>query len=221
VIQVRRTAKPKVLIDNATKWTSDYLVAKKEYELDKSDTKKKKFKTSESKCNQPEIKGSLKLMFSDKCAYCESKITHIAYGEIEHYKPKSKYPNLCFEWDNMVFSCTICNGTTHKGDKFPLVNEGGPIINLVDENPDHFFKFDYDKQTSQALIIPLNERAKTTLNIFKFNDRQELIERRSKRTKEIITIKIIADSGNNEAKKLLNGLSEKDEYYAFIKAILY
>ena len=33
-----------------------------------------------------------------KCAYCESKIKHIDYGDIEHILPKNKNarPDLCY-----------------------------------------------------------------------------------------------------------------------------
>ena len=221
MIQVKRTAKPKVLEDNAKKWTTDYLAAKKEYEADKTNSDKlRKFKTTEGKYNQNEVKLALRAMFHEKCAYCESYTTHVSYSEIEHFKPKSKYPELCFEWNNMNFSCEICNGKAHKGDKFPLENENGPIINPVEENPDNHFKFIYNKEWDQAIVIPIGTRAETTVDIFKLNDRQTLLEKRTKRVKEILIIKIIADRGDQEAKNLLASLSPKDEYFAFIKSII-
>ena len=221
MIQVKRTAKPKVLEDNAKKWTTDYLAAKKEYEADKTNSDKlRKFKTTEGKYNQNEVKLALRAMFHEKCAYCESYTTHVSYGEIEHFKPKSKYPELCFEWKNMNFSCEICNGKAHKGDKFPLENENGPIINPVEENPDSFFKFIFDKNTDQALVIPLNERGRTTLNMFKLNDRETLLSERTKIAKYLIYIKSMADNGDLEAKDILASISQKDAYYAFIKTII-
>lgn len=221
MIQVKRTAKPKVLEDNAKKWTTDYLAAKKEYEADKTNSaKKNNFKKAESKYNHESVKLALRNMFSEKCAYCESKITHIAYGEIEHFKPKSKYPELCFEWKNMNFSCEICNGKAHKGDKFPLENENGPIINPVDENPDIHFKFYYDSGVDRALLIPLTDRARTTLSVFKLNERMALIDLRTKEIRLVSKLKAIADSGNKDAQNLLNSFSNKNEYYAFIKAII-
>jgi uncharacterized protein (TIGR02646 family) len=221
VIQVNRNAKPKVLEDNAKKWTTNYLAAKKEYEADKTNSaKKNNFKKAESKYNHEDVKLALRNMFFEKCAYCESNTTHVSYGEIEHFKPKSKYPELCFEWRNMNFSCEICNGKAHKGDKFPLENENGPIIDPVEENPDNHFKFIYDKEWDQAIVIPIGARAETTVSMFKLNDRKPLYEKRTKRVKEILIIKTIADKGNQEAKNLLESLSPKDEYYAFIKSII-
>lgn len=70
----------------------------------------------------------------DKCAFCESKVTHISYGDVEHFRPKAAYrqnPNdaltmpgyywLAYEWDNLFLACQLCN-QRHKRNLFPLVN---------------------------------------------------------------------------------------------------
>jgi len=69
-----------------------------------------------------------------KCAFCESKITHISYGDVEHFRPKKAYCQnandalttpgyywLAYEWDNLFLACQICN-QRHKGNLFPLAN---------------------------------------------------------------------------------------------------
>src|SRR5215218_4032845 len=58
----------------------------------------------------------------DKCFLCESKITHIAHGDVEHYRPKAGYKQvesdklqtpgyywLTYEWDNLFLACQVCN----------------------------------------------------------------------------------------------------------------
>lgn len=87
-------------------------------------------------------------MFHGKCAYCESRITAIYNGDIEHFRPKGKIQNairprpgyfwLASEWENLLFACPFCNQTnTHefrngntieeavfgKLDQFPLEKE--------------------------------------------------------------------------------------------------
>ncbi len=87
-------------------------------------------------------------MFHGKCAYCESKITAIYNGDIEHFRPKGEikeanpskpgYYWLAADWDNLLFACPFCNQTntheiTEKGipkevvlgklDQFPLISE--------------------------------------------------------------------------------------------------
>jgi uncharacterized protein (TIGR02646 family) len=67
-----------------------------------------------------------------KCAFCESKVVHIAYGDVEHYRPKGGYQQspegplvqpgyywLAYEWSNLFFCCQICN-QRHKRNLFPL-----------------------------------------------------------------------------------------------------
>jgi hypothetical protein len=46
---------------------------------------------------------------SGKCAYCESPTKVVAYGDVEHYRPKSKYWWLAYCYDNYTAACTICN----------------------------------------------------------------------------------------------------------------
>jgi len=35
-------------------------------------------------------KALIKAQF-DKCCFCEAKVTHIAYGDVEHFRPKAAY----------------------------------------------------------------------------------------------------------------------------------
>ena len=54
-----------------------------------------------------------------KCAYCESPTDTVAHGDVEHYRPKSKYWWLAYCYDNYLYACQICN-QVHKGDEFPV-----------------------------------------------------------------------------------------------------
>ena len=71
-----------------------------------------------------------------KCAFCESKITHVSYGDVEHFRPKGGvrqtasdalavpgYYWLAYEWGNLLLSCQLCN-QRHKRNLFPLANPG-------------------------------------------------------------------------------------------------
>jgi hypothetical protein len=64
-------------------------------------------------------KPQLKLETGGKCAYCESPTDTVAHGDVEHFRPKSKYWWLAYCYDNYVYSCQICN-QVHKGDEFPI-----------------------------------------------------------------------------------------------------
>jgi uncharacterized protein (TIGR02646 family) len=220
MIQVTRTEKPDVLVQNAKNWTIEYLKAKQIYDISKTPENKKTFQNIEKRYNHNEVKDSLKQMFKKKCAFCESHITHVDYGQIEHFKPKSKYPDLCFEWNNFLLSCSICNGKSNKGDKFPLENEGGTFINPVDESPENFLKFEFDNTTRTFLIFPKNNRAVTTIKELGLN-RDDLVENRTIELSKIIyMLDLVLEKNQNEVlEEFVDMFSEKDQYYAYNKAI--
>ena len=70
-------------------------------------------------------KKQLKLETGGKCAYCESPTDTVAHGDVEHFRPKSKYWWLAYCYDNYLYSCQICN-EVHKGDEFPVHATSGP-----------------------------------------------------------------------------------------------
>ena len=76
-------------------------------------------------------KPQLKLETGGKCAYCESPTDTVAHGDVEHYRPKSKYWWLAYCYDNYLYACQICN-QVYKGDEFPVyAPEGmwtGPVL---------------------------------------------------------------------------------------------
>lgn len=59
---------------------------------------------------------------SQTCAYCESPTTIVSYGDVEHYRPKSKYWWLAYCYDNYLASCTLCN-QKYKKAKFQIEGE--------------------------------------------------------------------------------------------------
>jgi len=126
----------------------------------------------------PDNKNVLKNASHDKCMYCESKISHVYYGDIEHIKPKSKYPSLKYEWSNLGFVCSKCNGI--KKDEYL---EDTPYINPYEEEPtDHLLAlgaFIMQKRGSERGEITISEELGIGLN------RTQLLEKRNERLKSI------------------------------------
>lgn len=58
---------------------------------------------------------------NSKCAYCEAPTSVVAYGDVEHYRPKSKYWWLAYCYENYLPSCQLCN-QKYKKAKFPTKN---------------------------------------------------------------------------------------------------
>lgn len=101
--KIKKTPKPQVLIDHAKEWTTEYCAC--------LNAGNKPSDTVANRYNHPEIKTALEKETHEKCAYCESKIKHISYGDIEHILPKNRdaRPNLYVEWANLTLSCEQCN----------------------------------------------------------------------------------------------------------------
>lgn len=70
-------------------------------------------------------------MTGHKCAYSEVLLQeNSCYMEVEHFYPKSLYPEKVLEWGNLLPVCKVCNGK--KGNIDP--NEV-PLINPLTEEP--------------------------------------------------------------------------------------
>ena len=128
--KIKKTPKPQVLIDHAKEWTTEYCAC--------LNAGNKPSDTVANRYNHPEIKTALGKETHEKCAYCESKIKHISYGDIEHILPKNRdaRPDLYVEWANLTLSCEQCNRSgkrTYYNPKLSLatVYKGNIIKNLI------------------------------------------------------------------------------------------
>jgi uncharacterized protein (TIGR02646 family) len=221
MIKVERTSKPNILSNHEERWKNQYLNAIDEHE-NQPDAKSKKNKdAAEKRYNHKEVKSALNKMFAGKCAYCESQILHIDYGDIEHFYPKSQYSVKCFDWDNLLLACGKCNGKSYKGDKFPLSDEGTPLlVNPVNDDPDVYFTFEFDIDTGTANVISLNERGEVTESTLGLN-RTELVLHRSGIVRLMVGCALNAVNGDETAIQLIHELCKKEkEYSAFARSLV-
>ena len=101
----------------------------------------------------------LNLMFKGCCAYCEGYYRDTSFSHIDHFKPKSIYPNLMFDYNNMNLSCTICNQSKSDIDDDRLINP------TIDEPSKHL-------QYRTYMLYPLDERGRFTIETFKLNSNE-------------------------------------------------
>ncbi|MCF3640626.1 hypothetical protein LXM94_11685 [Rhizobium sp. TRM95111] len=75
------------------------------------------------------VKDQLLTESFDKCAYCETATKVVAFGDVEHYRPKSVYWWLAYVYDNYLASCAVCN-QLFKSNHFECsgVRMAGPTI---------------------------------------------------------------------------------------------
>lgn len=123
--KIRKLKKPQILVINATKWTQEYCSC-----LSAGQKPSDKIAT---RYQDSTIKATLEQETHEKCVYCESKIKHISYGDIEHILPKNKdaRPDLYVEWDNLTLACEQCN----RSGKRMYYNPQLPLINPYVDNP--------------------------------------------------------------------------------------
>lgn len=108
-------------------------------------------------------------MYKGCCCYCESKIKSTSYPEIEHFKPKTFYPELCFDYTNLHYSCKRCN--LAKGSHYD-----DNIISPSEENPEEYIQYIGEL----AVSIDNNKRGNTMIDVLKLNERADLKEERIK-----------------------------------------
>jgi uncharacterized protein (TIGR02646 family) len=208
MIKINRSSCPKVLVKNGIKWTN---------ELQLAATKPEKT-TIRRKYKHKEIKRTLEEMCQKKCAYCESKLSHVAYGHIEHFRPFSRFEDLCFDWENLFLSCEICNGKRYKSDKFPITNNGETIINPAEDEPSEHLEFLIDPATKLCYVGYKTARGKITEECLGLN-RADLLQYRSTYIKKLIAIGAFAKE-NEEARNLLEEATHITQpYLAFAQIV--
>lgn len=165
MITLVKLEKPDILVKNEQKWVNQMM----EY-VDKGEVVPKGII---GKYSHNKIKTQLLLETNQKCAYCESIITAIDYGDIEHIIPKSHVPIKTFDWSNLTIACGKCN--QNKGDYH---NPNLPLINPYLDKPEEIIVF------WGPLISPRTQKAEITVKKLKL-DRPELFERRTSLLKTI------------------------------------
>ncbi|MDR2117742.1 MAG: hypothetical protein LBP87_15295 [Planctomycetaceae bacterium] len=111
-----------------------------------------------------EIIDKLKTMSGsgNRCMYCSNS----ASSDIEHFRPKSLFPEKTFEWNNMLWVCSPCN--RKKEHAFPTDRNGHPLI--IDPVSENVWEFLYIDQKF-GILIPRSDteihkvRAEKTIEI--------------------------------------------------------
>lgn len=206
MIKIKKRAKPQILRDNAQQWTSEYLTALQQKNPVPNHIK--------YRYQNSEIKDALEEETSGKCAYCESKFKHIAFGDIEHILPKNKNarPELYVEWTNLTLSCEVCN-RINKNDYY---NPFDPLINPIEDEPDKYLMalgpFIYQ--------VPGERKGEISIAILDLN-RSDLIERRKEKIENLLPLVDKWKKETNETyKKLLHSQIKKetdsDKEFSFV-----
>ena len=228
MIKVERTEKPEALLKQGVKWLKTIqealdLAAKAITKIEKENAKSK-LELALDKYKHDDIKEALATkMFHGKCAYCEAKITHIDYGDIEHFRPKDTFPLLAVEWENLLLACRVCNGAAFKGTKFPLDASANPLlINPCKDEPNNHLEFEFDDITKFAIVVSKDKKGAESEKNYGLNrnrSKDDLLQHRSLAVQKLIFIATFYHQ-EQRAKELLDSACENtEEYSAFAKMV--
>lgn len=205
MIKLTKQPEPQILQENGAHWLQ-VLQDKIASGEPPSDAEKSRYR-------HPEIKEALKIETHGKCAYCESHLLHIAFGDVEHISPKSLKLADTFRWDNLTLACDACN--TYKRD----------AANLIDpykDAPDQFFKF----LGPMIYAYPQHVRGVLTAKQLRLN-RAELLESRNRRLEYISSILLTIRRETDPALRavlvddlLNNEAADQGEYSAFVRSFI-
>ncbi len=180
-----------------------------------------------------------------KCAFCESKLTHIAYGDVEHFRPKGGWRQeeeeplrrpgyywLAYEWANLFLACTLCN-QRFKRNLFPLgtparrarshseeVSAEDPLLlDPAVDDPEAFISF----REEVPYAVGGSARGEATIHLLGLG-REALAERRRDRLAYVKALQKLIKLGApeaTEARKLLQRMQQDSaEYAAMVRAFL-
>jgi uncharacterized protein (TIGR02646 family) len=126
MIKLLKGAKPAVLTAKEAVWTAEFeaLIAN-----GLSTAKYRRY-------GHGDIKDALIAETRGKCAYCESVVTHLYWGDVEHILPKARRPEFVVTWENLTFACAKCNNA-----KDEYYDEDAPLIDPYTDEPDQHFVF--------------------------------------------------------------------------------
>jgi uncharacterized protein (TIGR02646 family) len=184
------------------------------------------------------VKDELKRVQNGKCCFCESTVSHISHGDVEHFRPKTAYfidddPTLvypgyywlAYDYSNLFFACQICN-QTYKKNYFPLADESTRCISHGHElenessllvHPEHEDPKDHIAFREEiAFSIPGSIKGEKTIERTGLNRRLLVVARRDF-LQGLRLIEILANSDlpkAAEAKAFMAQSRNKDKIYS-------
>lgn len=149
-----------------------------------------------------------------RCMYCLD-----SHGtDVDHFFPKSTYPERAFLWINMLLCCSGCN--TAKLAKFPLAPTGQPlIINPTVDDPWLYLEYNSATDLFAARWTDgiENKRGAQTLESFRVKLHHECVvegRRRTRRNLERAVSQFLACSESKDLAELtlIETLRDNDAY---------
>lgn len=111
-------------------------------------------------------------MTDHKCSYSEAKLQEgSSYMEVDHFYPKSKYPEEVVKWGNLLPACKVCN--VKKGETDTKVI---PMINPLRDDPKDYLRF-VGAVCQVAAPKELKSKAMNSILFYNLNSQQFVTQR--------------------------------------------
>lgn len=130
-----------------------------------------------------EIRETLAAMASGlvRCMYCEDS----QGTDIDHFRPRRRYPEHAFDWSNYLLACSHCN-SNQKRDQFPLDEHGQPLlIDPTAEDPGEHLLL----TTTSGKFQKLTRKGETSIRVFGLD--RDLLEKGRKKTWDGLVLALV------------------------------
>lgn len=192
----------------------------------------------DGKWNDPDVRGAIYAMHGRICAYCQREASD-SRGDVEHYRPKSVYPWLTYDFTNYLLGCRVCN-SNRKSNNFPLTpraravgytsrmgsdagfleqalaKEKRLLLNPVDDPVEEWLDIDYKDPTCPIIPHPSTAanrigklRIAETIEFFGLNTLSELITDRFTRVNDVVLMLHAWRGGNASRADDLRALANR------------
>jgi uncharacterized protein (TIGR02646 family) len=148
----------------------------------------------------------------ERCMYCVD--SHAA--DIEHFRPKSRYPRFTFQWSNLLICCTECGRL--KGDRFPLEGRRPQLVDPTREDPWQFIDFDPETGNLVARYDPVardwSGKGEATVEMLQLDRREALsvgYMATCRRIRKVVNA-ALRSNASPDAQLLLEELRAADEH---------
>ena len=147
----------------------------------------------------------------ERCMYCcDSHGT-----DIDHFWPKSGYPERMFLWPNLLLSCTECG--RFKGNLFPVQDGLPELVDPTAENPWQFLDFDPETGVVVARYDVAanaeNPKGVETVRILQLDRREALNDGYRKTWRRLVTaVEAALQQQSLDVGNLVNALRDADDH---------
>jgi hypothetical protein len=117
----------------------------------------------------------LRIDFRERCAYCERTEAFLRgqdFFTVDHFRPKSKFPDLALHYPNLYYACGKCN--QHKGSTWPsekLQKDGCRFSDPCEED----MYVEHLRELETGMLVPLDKCGDYTAAQIRLN-RRDLVE---------------------------------------------